>query len=125
MTVKKNSRRIFFQTAVLLVFLVAVSAFATPKKNILHVHFQTTVVKPGTTDIVLKVFYQLEAPNPVSFRGFDCRYIYENTKIQPVTTFFDGTACQYAGNAHGTFVPPDEYRVQVLSGSMLDTANHL
>jgi len=124
MTVKMNNRRIFSLSVLLFIIFITGSIFAQ-KKNILHIHFETATVKTNTTDIVLKVFYTLEAPKPVSFRGFDCRFIYENTKIQPVTSFFDGTACEFADNAHGTYVPPDEYRVQVLSGSMLDTSNHV
>ncbi|MDP4220675.1 MAG: T9SS type A sorting domain-containing protein [Bacteroidota bacterium] len=117
-----NSRRILSLAVLLFAIVVSGPTFAQ-NKNILRIRFETAVIKAGTTDIILKVFYKLEAPKPVSFRGFDCRFVYENLKIQPVTTFFDGTACQFADFAHGSFKSPDAYYVQVLSSAMLDTVN--
>ena len=124
MTVKKNNRLIFDLAAILLIIILSVRAEAMQKKNILRVRFQTAFVKPSTSDTVLNVYYKLEVNRPpVNFHGFDLRFIFENAKIQPVPMnldFFSGTACTNADYAHGTAVPPDEYRVQVLSSANLE-----
>lgn len=129
MTVNKNNRLIFSIAVLLLIFFISVTGEAAQKRNILRIRFQTAIVKSTTVDTVLNVYYKLEVGrSPVNFNGFDCRFIFENTKIQPVpmdkqSGFFDGTASANADFTHGTAVPPDEYRVQVLSSHMLDTTN--
>ena len=127
MTVKKKNRPALFLTVLLLVLCIG-SAAHGQKKNVLRIRFQTAAVYPSTTDTTLNVYYKLEVGRPpVNFHGFDCRFIYENTKIGPINMdqqngYFAGTACANSAFAHGTVVPPDEYRVQV-DGTMLDTAN--
>lgn len=129
MIVNKNHRRIFNAAVLLLIFFISLKSEAAQKKNILRIRFQTAIVKSTTLDTVLNVYYKIEVGRPpVNFDGFDCRFIFENTKIQPVpmdkqSGFFDGTASANADFTHGTAVPPDEYRVQVLSSHMLDTSN--
>jgi len=125
MTVKMNNRRILSLSVVLISFFLAHSVSAVQKKNILHIHFQTDTVKPGTTDIVLNVFYKLEAQrSSVNFHGFECRYVYDQTKIRPNTIFFDGTACALADiKGANNDVSTNEYRIEVLSGASLDTTN--
>ena len=129
MTVKKNYRLIFDLAVLLLIMMFSVKAESAQKKNILRVRFQTAYVKKTTIDTVLSVSYKLQVGRPpINFNGFDCRFIFENTKIAPIpmdkqSGFFDNTACANADFTHGTVVPPDEYRVQVLSGTMLDTSN--
>ncbi len=128
MTVKKKKRQILSLTILLLAFCVGHQAFAQ-KKNVLRIRFQTAIISPSTIDTTLNVYYTLEvAKPPVNFTAFDCRYAFENTKIQPINMdeqggFFVGTACANADFAHGTFVPPGEYRVQVDGSTMLDTSN--
>ena len=125
MTVKKNKRRVLSQTVILFMLLLTLPVSAAQKKNILHIRFQTVTIKPSTSDIVLNVFYKLEAlRSPVFFHGFECRYVYDQTKIRPNTAFFDGTASANADiKGANDDVPADEYRVEVLSGSSLDTTN--
>jgi hypothetical protein len=126
MTVNNNNRVIGHLTVMVLLGCLSSLGFAAGK-NILRIHFQTAFVKPSTQDTVLNVYYKLEIGRPpVKFNGYDCRFIFENTKIQPVPMkldFFSGTASQYADFANGVANPPDEYRVQVLSTAMLDTTN--
>jgi hypothetical protein len=81
-------------------------------------------IKPNVSDIVLNVYYKLEVHKPVNFHGFDCRYSYDPQKLRPNTVFFDGTACQNADiKGANDIIDIGEYRVEVLSGSSLDTTN--
>jgi len=131
MTVNRNNRLILIAV---LVFLTAASAFsfAAVKKNILRIHFQTAVVKKTTIDTILNVNYKLEINNPpVTFRGFDCRFIFEDTAIAPIPMdqqngLWTGTACANAFIHEGTRpAGSQEYRVEVLSDKSLDTTNKI
>src|SRR5258708_1459552 len=99
MTVNMKSR---FFCAVLFIVLSLVGSVSAQKKNILRVRFETAKVKENTKDIVLSIFYKLEAPKPCNFHGYQLRFNYEKQWITPTTTFFEGTASQYASFAHGT-----------------------
>jgi hypothetical protein len=127
MTVKKNNRRILFLTVTLFAFLTSGSVFAAGK-NILRIHFETAKVKPGTTDVVLNVFYKIDIGRPLNFYEFNCRINYDQNWLRPSTAFFDGTACDLAalnGNAHySSDVANDNFDVLVLNSGLLDTAKH-
>lgn len=124
MTVKKNNRPILSLTVLLFVFQFAIGANAAQLKNILRIRFETVKIKPSVSDIVLNVYYKLEVHKPVNFHGFECRYSYDAQKLRPNTVFFDGTACQSAEiKGANNIIDIGEYRVEVLSGSSLDTTN--
>jgi hypothetical protein len=129
MTVNKNNRLIALLAVLLLTSCSWVSSYAQGK-NVLHVRFETVKLTKAFVDtvgdIVLNVYYYLVAPKPVNFHGFECRYTYEASKIRPVTTFFDGTACANADfKGANSDLTTGEYRIEVLSSRMLDTANHV
>lgn len=128
MTVNKNCRLIFDLAVLLLIIFISAKSESAQKKNVLRIRFQTAFVKSTTLDTVLNVYYKIEVGrSPVNFHGYDCRFVFEKTKIGPVPMnkdFFAGTASANADYAHGSVVdPPGEYRVQVLSGANLDTTN--
>ena len=124
MTVKKNNRLIFDLAAILLIILLSVKAESAQKKNILRVRFETATIKKDVSDIVLNVFYKIEAlRSPVNFHGYECRFSYDQTKIRPNTVFFDGTASQGGTGGGNNVVATGEYRIELLSTHTLDTTN--
>lgn len=123
MTVNMNNRLVFLLTVLLFVFVLNESE-AAQQKNALRLRFETAKIKKGVSDIVLNVFYKIEAlRSPVNFHGYECRFSYPQDQIRPVTTFFDGTASQN-GTGGGNNVPNvGEYRIELLATSTLDTSN--
>jgi hypothetical protein len=125
MTVNKKNRSITYLSVVLSLCVSCPSLFAVGK-NILRIHFQTAMVKPGTTDIVLNAYYKIQASRPYTFTGFDYAFNYEQTAISPIQAFYDGTACANAALAiiHGNDPAHQIYHVIVdNTPQSLDTTN--
>jgi len=90
MTVNKNNCWLIRLAVLLLLGSIASDSHAQLKRNVLHIHFQTAVIKPTTTDTVLSAYYRIESYSPFTFTGFDYGFNYDNTKLAPVNAFFMG-----------------------------------
>ncbi|MFI5264088.1 MAG: hypothetical protein ACHQM6_06205, partial [Candidatus Kapaibacterium sp.] len=119
---KKNNCSILISAVLLFSFTLINSGFAQ-KKNILRIHFETARVKQGTSTVFLNVYYKIEGTKPYNFTGFECQYNYDQTKIRPTNTFFDGTASGIAGsNAHSNDANNTHYVLVDNFPASLDTS---